>query len=177
MKRLSTFLMSAGVLLRGSAGRRSLLVLLPSLLFSVCEVSPAIAGKDVFTRTKPHVNVGAVDGEPAVMWFHANAQVFDDGKATGIVQVRVLGGESFLYRVVQGEATVEQQVVVELILVLERVGEDGEPTGETDLAIVRPSSTSEPCRIYDILGTQFISVEAETTIGFRGLRHEHTRPE
>src|SRR6187431_907346 len=63
MKRLSTFLMSAGVLLRGSAGRRSLLVLLPSLLFSVCEVSPAIAGKDVFTRTKPHVNVGAVDGE------------------------------------------------------------------------------------------------------------------
>jgi hypothetical protein len=151
-------------------------ILALATLFSVCGVNPAIAGKEVFTRTKPHVNVGIVDGEPAVMWFHANAQVFDDGKATGTIQVRVVGGESFLYRVVQGEATVEQQIVVELILVLERVGEDGAPTGETDLAIVRPSSTSEPCRIYDILGTQ-ISVEAETTIGFRGFRHEHTRPE
>ena len=58
MKKLSTFLMSAGVLLRGSAGRRSQLMLLPSLLFSVCGVNPAIAGKEVFTRTKPHVNRG-----------------------------------------------------------------------------------------------------------------------
>ena len=145
-------------------------------LFSVCAVNPAIAGKDVFTRTKPHVNVGTVDGELALIWFHANAQVFDDGNATGVVQVRVVGGETFLYRVVQGEATVQQNTVVELILVLERVGEDDAPTGETDLAIVRPSSTAEPCRIYDILGTQ-VSVEAETTIGFRVLRDEHTRPE
>jgi len=151
-------------------------ILALAAFFSLCGVSPALAGKEVFTRSKPHVNVGIVDGEPAILWFHANAQVFDDGKATGTIQVRVVGGESFLYRVVEGEATVDQQIVVELILVLERVGEDGAPTGETDVAIVRPSSTSEPCRIYDILGTQ-VSVEAETTIGFRGLRHEHVRPE
>jgi hypothetical protein len=144
-------------------------ILALAALFSVCGVKPAIAAKEVFTRTKPHVNIGTIGGEPAVMWFHANAQVFDDGKATGTIQVRVVGGESFLYRVVQGQATVEQQVVVELILVLERVGEDGAPTGETDLAIVRPSSTSEPCRIYDIAGTQ-VRVEAETTIGFRGFK-------
>jgi hypothetical protein len=85
MKTLSTLLMSAGVLLRGSAGR--LLVLLPSLLLSLCGVNPAIAGKDVFTRTKPHVNVGAVDGEPAVMWFHANAQVSEDGKKWGFFDI------------------------------------------------------------------------------------------
>ncbi len=145
-------------------------------LFSICGVNSAIAAKEVFTRTKPHVNVGTIGGEPAVMWFHANAQVFDDGKATGTIQVRVVGGESFLYRVVQGEATVEQDFVLEVILILERVGEDGAPTGETDLAIVRPSPTSEPCRIYDILGTQ-VHVEAETMTGVRGFRHEHTRPE
>jgi hypothetical protein len=150
-------------------------ILALAALFSLCGVNPAIAGKEVFTRSKPHVYVGTVGGEPAIMWFHANAQVFDDGKATGTIQVRVVGGESFLYRVVRGEATVEQQMVVELILVLERVGVDGARTGETDLAIVRPSSTSEPCRIYDILGTQ-VSVEAETIIGTRGFGRAHTRP-
>jgi hypothetical protein len=79
----------------------------------------------------------------------------------------VVGGESFLYRVVEGEATVDQDTVLEMILVLERVGEDGAPIGEADLATVRPSSTSEPCRIYDIAGTQ-VHVEAETITGFRG---------
>jgi len=143
---------------------------------SLWKVDAARAAKEVFTRTKPHVNVGTVGGEPATMWFHANAKVFEDGKATGIIQVRVLGGESFLYRVVQGEATVDEDTVLEMILILVRVGEDGTPTGETDVATVLPSSTSEPCRIYSILGTQ-VNVEAETMTGFRGLRHEHTRPE
>ena len=160
--------------MRTIARRTNVIVILAlAALFSICGVNSAIAAKDVFTRTKPHVNVGTIAGEPAVMWFHANAQVFDDGKATGTIQVRVLGGESFLYRVVQGEVAVDQDIVLEMILILERVGEDGVPTGETDVAIVRPSATSEPCRIYDILGTQ-ISVEAETIVGFRGLRHEHT---
>jgi hypothetical protein len=107
------------------------------------------------------------------MSFHANAQVFDDGNATGTLQVRVVGGESFLYRAVQGQATVEDETVVEVILTLERVGEDGTPSGETDVAIVRPSSTIQDCLIYDIVGPA-IHLEARGTIG---LRHEHTRPE
>ena len=142
-------------------------------LVSVCRVNSAMAAKESFTRTKPHVNVGTIGGDEAVLWFHANAGVFDDGDAVGIVQVRVLGGESFLYRVVEGEATVEEGTVVEMILTLERVGEGGEPTGETDLMIVSRSSAILGGLIFDILGAQ-VHVESQGILGFR---HEHTRPE
>ena len=116
--------------------------------------------------------VGTVEGEPAEMSVHVNAHVADDGTANGTVQFRVLGGESFLYRAVGGEAIVEEGTVVELFLTLERVGEDGAPTGETDQLIVRRSSAQEDSLIYTTLGTD-VTVEAEGTIG---LRHEHIRP-
>jgi hypothetical protein len=112
-----------------------------------------------------HVNVGTIGGEPAVIWFLANAGVFDDGNASGIIEARVIGGESFLYRVVEGEAVVEQGTVVELTLTLERVGEDGAPTGETDQVIVRPSSTRQDCLIYDIVGAN-LHVETEGILDF-----------
>jgi hypothetical protein len=142
-------------------------------LFWICGPHSALAAKSVFERTKPHVNVGTIEGEPVEMWFHANASVSEDGKASGILQIRVVGGESFLYRVVGGEAIVESGTVLELILILERVGEDGSPTGETDLAIVRPSSTVSDCLIYDFVGPN-VHLEAEGTLG---LRHEHIRPD
>ena len=141
-------------------------------LFSVCRLSAQITDW-VFLRSGPILVVGTIGGAQAEMSFHANAQVFDDGNATGTLQVRVVGGESFLYRVVQGQATVEDETVVEVILTLERVGEDGTPSGETDVAIVRPSSTIQDCLIYDFVGPA-IHLEARGTIG---LRHEHTRPE
>src|SRR5262245_60093235 len=142
-------------------------------LVSVCRVNSAMAAKETFTRTKPHVNVGTIGGDEAVLWFHANAGVFDDGDAVGIVQVRVPGGESFLYRVVEGDATVDEETVVELFLTLERVGDGGEPTGQTDLIMVIPDPAIQGRLIYDILGVQ-VHVEAEGILGFR---HEHTRPE
>jgi len=141
--------------------------------FSVCGVNAALAAKDVFIRTKPHVNVGTIGGEPAVMWFRANAGVLENGNASGTIQIRVVGGEHFLYRVVQGKATVERRTVVELVLTLQRVGEDRSPTGETDLAIVHFSSAIEDRLIYDVVGAQ-VHVETQGTLGFR---HEHTRPE
>ena len=147
-------------------------ILALAALFSVCRLSAQITDW-VFLRSGPILVVGTIGGAQAEMWFHANAQVFDDGNATGTLQVRVVGGESFLYRVVQGQATVEDETVVEVILTLERVGEDGTPSGETDVAIVRPSSTIQDCLIYDIVGPA-IHLEARGTIG---LRHEHTRPE
>src|SRR5262245_10503728 len=105
-------------------------------LFCICGPNSALAAKSVFERTKPHVNVGTIEDEPVEMWFHANASLFEGGRATGVLQIRVLDGESFLYRVVEGEAIIESGIVLELILFLERVGEDGSPTGELDVAIV-----------------------------------------
>jgi hypothetical protein len=119
------------------------------------------------------VNVGSIGGDEAVLWFHANAGVFDDGDASGVVQVRALGGESFLYRVVEGDATVDEETVVELFLTLQRVGEEVDLTGETDFMIVSRSSAIQGLLIYDILGAQ-VHVEAHGILGFR---HEHTRPE
>ncbi len=48
-----------------------------TVFFSVCAPSSAIAAKEAFTRTKPHVNVGTIGGEPAEIWFHANVGVFE----------------------------------------------------------------------------------------------------
>ena len=147
-------------------------ILTLAAFFSVCAPNSASAAKDVFIRTKPHVNVGTIGGEPAEIWFHANAGVFDDGNASGIIEARVIGGESFLYRAVEGEAIIEQGTVVELTLTLERVGEDGVPTGETDQVIVRHSPTREDCLIYDLVGPN-IHLEAEGILDFT---HNQRRP-
>ena len=139
-------------------------ILALAAFFSICSPNSAIAAKEVFTRTKPHVNVGTIGGEPAEIWFHANAGLFDDGNASGIIQARVIGGESFLYRAVEGEAIIEQGTVVELTLTLERVGEDGTPTGETDQVIVRHCPTIEDCLIYDVVGAN-MQLEGEGILG------------
>ena len=148
-------------------------ILALTALFPVCRLAGHGNGRHTFVTEFAGPVLGTIGGAPAEMWFHVNAQFFDDGTATGTLQVRVVGGESFLYRVVQGEATVVDETVVEVILTLERVGEDGTPSGETDVAIVRPSSTIQDRLIYDLLGPT-IHLEAPGTIGFR---HEHTRPE
>src|SRR5262249_8616635 len=140
---------------------------------AVCGVGTAMAAKESFTRTKPHAYQSTIGGDEVVIWFHANAGVFDDGDASGIVQVFVPGGEHFLYRVVEGDATVDEETVVEMFLTLVRVGEEGDPTGETDFMIVSRSSATQGLLLYDILGAQ-IHVEARGILGFR---HEHTRPE
>ena len=148
-------------------------ILALAVLFSVCRVDAAGARILKFSLRPAAPIVGFIGGEPAEMSVHVNAQVFDDGKATGTIQIRVVGGESFLYRVVRGQATVEDGTVGEVMLNLQRVGEDGAPTGETDLVIVRPSSTSEDCFIYDIQGNQ-IQLEAPGT--FRFIGHKVERP-
>jgi hypothetical protein len=143
-----------------------------AILFGICGANSALAAKSVFERTKPHVNVGTIEGEPVEMWFHSNASVSDNGEASGVAQIRVVDGESFLYRIVAGEAIVESGTVLQLILILERVGEDGLPFVETDLAVVRPSSTISDCLIYDFVGPN-VHLEVEGTLS---LRHEHVRP-
>ena len=144
-------------------------------LFLLWNPGSALAQKEVFTRSKPHVNVGTVGGEPADIWFHANASVFDDGKATGVLQFRAADGEAFLYRVVQGEATVVRATVIELSLILERVGEDGAATGEIDLAIVRPDPMVEDCLIYTTVGSD-VRLEAEGLLELKASKKEKKRP-
>lgn len=124
----------------------------------VCSSTSAYAAKEVFTRTKPHINGGWHHGEPTQIWLHANAGLFDDGDAVGILQLRLEDGESFLYQVTGGSAALDGDTVLELVLVLERVGEGGDRTGETDLVIIRPSSPD--CLIYDFVGPN-IQVEVE----------------
>src|SRR5262249_18452203 len=62
----------------------------------------------------------------------------------------------------------ERESNLEVSLLLARVGKDGDPTGELDVAVVSPpADPTEPCRIYDILGTQVNArVEAETKFRF-----------
>jgi len=129
-------------------------------------VSPAFAAKDVFIRTKPHVNVGTIQGKPVEIWFHAVAGLFDDGDAVGILQLRLRGGESFVFRVTGGQAVVERNAVAEVVLAVERVGRGGASVGESDLVIIRPSSTAADCLIYDFVGPE-IHLESEGQLTLR----------
>jgi len=161
--------------MRTSALRTNVVAILATaaVLTAVCGLSASHnRGVDAWFQSDPTVVPAAVMGQVIDVYFHSYGQVFESGKATGTLQVRLDDGESFLYRAVEGQATVVEGVVTELFLVLVRVGEDGTQTGETDFAFVRPSSTVEECLIYDLVGAQ-IHVEAP---GIIGLRHEHIRP-
>lgn len=118
----------------------------------------AHAMKEVFVRSKPHVIVGTIGGQETPIWIHAQALLFSDGAAHGILQLRLPGGAAFMYRATAGwtDGTV-------LYLMLVRVGQDGQPSGEMDLATVRPSSTAEDCLIYDFVGPN-VHLEAPGSI-------------
>ena len=120
--------------------------------------APADAAKEVFTRTTPHVNVGSIGGISAMIWFHASAVVFDDGDGAGIVQLRLVDGDTLLYRVTGGRADVAEGAVAEMVLFLERVGGAGD-----DVIILRPGAEDD--LIYDLVGAN-IHGRAEGVLGF-----------
>lgn len=142
-------------------------------LFSITVRSWAFFAKEYFVRHKPHITAGYRQGEEVDLWIHAEAGVFDDGKATGVLQFREIGGESFLYRVIEGEAILDGEDPIGMIFLVVRVGEGGSPTSETDMVVVRKDAAEEDCLIYTTVGSG-IQVEATGRIG---LRHEHVRPE
>ena len=121
-------------------------------LLTAAVVTPAHAAKDVFIRTKPHVNVGTYQGQPADIWFHANFGIFEDGAASGIVQLRLDSGEMFIFRVIQGTALFDSEELREVMLVLQRVGPDGGVPSAPAILILRPDSAAADCLIYDIVG-------------------------
>lgn len=163
--------MKAGIL-RG----RAIVCLALALFCSITSTwaasrNPAGSSGTVSMKTDPRaVDLGTVDCATAQLTFFVSAQIFDDGTASGMIQVTIVGGKSFLFRVISGDAEVEGRTVGDVILKLEGIGEDGVPTGVNAYAVSRPGEASEPCRIYDIAGTQFnpaIHVEATTTISVR----------
>jgi len=115
-------------------------ILALTAFFSVCAPNSASAAKDVFVRTKPHVNVGTIGGEPAEIWsIPTRASLRTATRPASLRRASL--EEKTSNTAQQGEAIIEQETVVELMLTLERDGEDGVPTGETDQVIVRHSST------------------------------------
>jgi hypothetical protein len=158
--------------LRTSTVRITLAVTLAIAVLTLAGRSWALFAKEYFTRTKPHISAGYRMSEAVDLWVHAEASLFDDGKATGVLQFREIGGESFLYRVIEGEAILDGEVPVGMTFTVIRVGEDGSPTGETDMVIVRQSTAQEDCLIYTTVGPD-IHVEAPGRIG---LKHERVRP-
>ncbi len=70
---------------------------------------------------------------------------------------------------------VVRETVIELSLILERVGEDGAATGEIDLAIGRPDPMVEDCLIYTTIGTD-VRLEAEGLLELKASKKGKKRP-
>jgi hypothetical protein len=98
--------------------------------------------------------------------FQNIAQIGPNGRADGVLEVSAPSGEVLSFEVEAGYAfSHDGGRTVGFWLVLHAVGTDSR-RGPA-FAIVQPAAQSEPCRIYDILGTQVntpLRVEAEGRI-------------
>ena len=146
------------------------LSVLASLL--VCNSSYA-EGPVILYQSLPGETRATVNGDQVDVWFHAEIGIIDsarpaDPMTDGIIILRYLLGETFLLRVVDG--TWIGGPDLEAVLFLERVGKGGSPTGDLFVATISPpADPSEPCRIYDILGTQVNArIVAPTIVRFFG---------
>lgn len=117
----------------------------------------AHAAKEVFQRTKPHVNVGIIDALDLTgnllfsAQFLCNVVVHPDGQASGILQFQFEDGIVVHLQALRGETEVDEQgrvLRVQLLL----FPEPGDPfPNEPVLATLTPSSPSTPdIIIYDI---------------------------
>ena len=104
--------------------RTNVIVILALAAISLvdCLVSQAGNGRNfTYLALGDSLTAGVIQGERAEMRVYVNAHVSVDGAANGPLHVRVVGGDSFLYRAVQGEVTIDQGTIVEMMLVLEGV--------------------------------------------------------
>src|SRR5262245_34961492 len=145
------------------------LSVLASLL--VCNSSYA-EGPVILYQSLPGETRATVNGDQVDVWFHAEIGIIDnaqpDAQTDGIILLRFLLGKSLLLRVVDG--TWVGGPDLEAVLLLEGVGKSGSPTGDLFVATIsKPADPSEPCRIYDILGTQVNArIVAPTIVRFFG---------
>ena len=117
------------------------------------------AGKEVFIRSKPHVNVGTVGGIETFIWLHANVGIDEaDSSASGVLQLRLETGERLIYQAVAADRLADGS-----FRLLVRPLRGGGQSDELDLVFIRPDTAIEDCLIYDILGPD-VRVEAPGTI-------------
>src|SRR5262245_1958600 len=139
----------------------------------VCNSSFA-EGPVILYQSIPSDTVATINGDQVDVQFHAEIAVIDNARpdydpmTDGLLTIRYLLGESLLLRVVDG--TWIGGPDLEAVLLLERVGKGGSPTGELFVATIsKPADPSEPCRIYDVLGTQVNArIVAPTIVRFFG---------
>jgi len=143
-----------------------------ALLFSGADYAPAAAA------TRPQFRLVTVSAPPQTVEvttragsytavFQNEARIEPNGRADGILEVTAPNGEPLTFRVVAGSLqSTDRGRTVTVWLLLRPL--DADSSADLALAVVRPSAEAEPCRIYDILGTQVnaprIHFEAEVRI-------------
>ena len=127
-----------------------------------CFAGTAYAAKDVFIRSKPHVNVGTVEGAETSIWLHANVHIDPtDGTATGPIQIHLETGKHLIYHAVSARFVVEQGAT--RVLLTLRAAATPQSEDRFDLVIIRPDPTISDCLIYDFVGPN-VHVQAPGTI-------------
>jgi hypothetical protein len=147
---------------RTSLIARCICGLVLGVLFT-CFAGTAYAAKDVFIRSKPHVNVGTVEGAETSIWLHANVHIDPtDGTATGPIQIHLETGEHLIYHAVSARFVVEQGAT-RVLLTLRVAAATPQSEDRFDLVIIRPDPTISDCLIYDFVGPN-VHVQAPGTI-------------
>lgn len=124
-----------------------------------CSAATVYAAKDVFIRSKPHVNVGTVGGVEMSIWLQANVGIDETGgSASGVIQLRLETGEHLIYQAVAADRLDDGSYR----LMVRPLGADGEPD-ELDLVFIRPDTSIGDCLIYDFVGPN-VTVDAPGTI-------------
>ena len=127
-----------------------------------CSAATVYAAKDVFIRSKPHVNVGTVDGVEMLVWLHANVGIDEtDGSASGVIQLRLETGEHLIYQAVAADGLDDGS-----FRLLVRPLRGGGQSDELDLVFIRPDTAIGDCLIYDFVGPN-VTVDAPGTIAVK----------
>lgn len=132
-------------------------------VFGAGAVNARVPHRAIDLKASSLYGLANLAGEDVECALQATVNVFDDGKSMGDILIRIVDGDSFLYRAVEGQATVVDGTVIEIFLSLLRIGEDGTPTGEIEIARVRASSRIPESVFFEILGAE-ITAEAPGTI-------------
>ena len=140
-----------------SLARRACWVTLGVLLLG--SAATVYAAKDVFIRSKPHVNVGIVGGVEMPIWLHANVGIdATDGSASGVIHLRLETGEHLVYQALAADLPGDGSVR----LTVRRLRGDGQ-SDELDVVLIRPDTAIADCLIYDIVGPN-VTVDVPGTI-------------
>lgn len=119
--------------------------------------SRALAAKDVFVRSKPHINVlitaQTFSGETFTARLSDDLSARSDGKARGFLRLDLGGGNLVDYVAERGSLTLNSanQVTSVTFLLLER-RRNGQLAEDYAMVVLRPAADPEECVVYDLVG-------------------------